>query len=225
MTACRPRRSRIARTLLGSVLATAALAAAGCAPTATYPRIEGSVAISNPRLAPLPELMADAIEAVRGDVATEGGARIAFNLPANTPAAVWNEVARRVDGGVPATDADIAVAHVLQVRLQMGQAEVDVVVEPATGDAGGVPGLVTLSMQQKAFRDWTITRRRDWRVPVEVPALAWQAAEPVIETLEPDVADGPAEPLANPEPAIEPASEPAIEPAAEPDAPVLGSAG
>lgn len=204
------RRSRTACTLFGSTVALAALVVAGCAPTATYPKIEGSVAISNPRLAPLPELMADAIEAVRGDVAGEEGVRVAFNLPENTPAAVWNEVARRVDGGVPATDADAAIAHVLQVRLRMGQAEVDVVVEPA----GGVPGLVTLSMEQRAFRDWSITRRRDWRVPVEVPALAWQAAEPVTETLEPGETNAPAEPLASPEPVVETPS--ADTPAADP---------
>ncbi len=219
------RRSRIVRTLLVSTVALTALAVGGCAPTATYPKIEGSVAISNPRLAPLPELMADAIEAVRGDVATEDGGRVAFNLPENTPAAVWNEVARRVDGGVPATDADASIAHVLQVRLRMGQAEVDVVVEPA----GAVPGLVTLSMEQRAFRDWTITRRRDWRVPAEVPALAWQVTAPVSETvelvepLESSEMNIPAEPLASPEPAVEPAVE--TPSAVDGDMPAVGSAG
>ncbi|MHC4811171.1 MAG: hypothetical protein ACYTEV_12530, partial [Planctomycetota bacterium] len=137
-------------------------------------------------------------------------------LPENTPAAVWNEVARRVDGGVPATDADAAIAHVLQVRLQMGQAEVDVIVEPA----GGVPGLVTLSMEQRAFRDWTIARRRDWRVPVEVPALAWQAVEPLTESLEPAPPAESAEPLASPEAELRtpPADQPADESTGDPEA-------
>jgi hypothetical protein len=169
----RPRRAGIV--LAASLLAGLSVAV-GCAPAATFPKIEGSVAINSPRLAPIPELMADAIEAAREEVETlsaDGELRLAFNLPEETPRSVWLEVARRVPGAVPATASDAAVAHVQQVRVRPNDAEVDVVVEPRADRPSATPYLLTVSLKQEFLRDWRTIRTRAWRLPVDVPALAW----------------------------------------------------
>ena len=198
---------------LAAGLGVAGLLAAGCAPAATYPQVEGSVAIASPRLAPIPRLMAEAIEEHRGDVGVPADADAAgggdapsvvpFNLPEGTPLAVWREVERRVPGARPATADDIAIVHVRQVRIRPGDAEVDVVVEPLPGRPNDVPYLATVTLEQPAFRGWGVVRTRAWRVPTEVPALAWR--DPAAESAD----EAAAEAVARPEPAVEPVEPPA----------------
>lgn len=233
-----PARFASSRSLLAgaTILAAAGLVAGmGCAPSATYPKIEGSIAIDQPRLAPIPELMADAIETAREEVATEAGGRIAFNLPEDTPVAVWNEVLRRVPGSVPATDADQAVVHVTQVRLRGNDADVDVVVEPREARPTATPYLLTVTMKQEFLRDWKVTRSRAWRLPVDVPALAWvpaggravAAPEAVLPPAEGEPAEaGVVEPVAQPADDADgaPAPSPSPSPSSESAAPTLGGA-
>ncbi len=220
----RPRGIRALAGLGATGLGLLAMAAAGCAAAATYPKVEGSVAIDSPRLSPIPELMADAIEVHRQEVAelvaapgspapapapADGPADVTvipFNLPPNTPFAVWREVARRVPGARPATEDDLAVVHVQQLRVRPNDAEVDVVVEPRAGRPNDIPYLATVSFDRPFFSDWRIDRVRAWRVPTDVPALTWADADP----------NRPAEDagaLARPEPVVEPVAEPAPAPA------------
>lgn len=174
----RPSR-RPARPLTAVLVAGAAAAASltGCAPWATYPKVERSVTIAEPRVPPLPELMARAVAvayALEHEAYAEAEELPAtpFNLPVGTPLSVWETVTGRLGEAYPATEAAADVIHVQQIRLRGTQAEVDVIRQPR----GGTPVLTTISFRRELLRGWYVERTRDWRIPTDVPDLGYAGA-------------------------------------------------
>lgn len=108
----------------------------GCTPLATWPPTEGRQPLV-PWAEPCPQLMATSVRFTRQN--TDASAPEVFNLPPGTEWRVWAEVQERLDAlGGPAGTAgltgswrmmnpsDAWAFTVMQVRLDGGQAEVDV---------------------------------------------------------------------------------------------------
>ncbi|MFK7962066.1 MAG: hypothetical protein AB8G96_16250 [Phycisphaerales bacterium] len=162
---------------LGLALVASAASLGGCAPWATYPKVERSVTIAEPRVAPLPELMARAV-AVAYALEHEEYAEAEklpptpFNLPVGTPLSVWETVAGRLGQAFPATEVAPEVIHVEQIRLRGTEAQVDVIRRPR----GGTPVLTTITFRRELLRGWFVERTRDWRIPTDVPELGYAGA-------------------------------------------------
>ena len=101
------------------------LALAGCASTATYPPTAGRATVTA-NTPPLPQVIAGALRYAqqRGNPS----APMVFNLPPDTLETAWVDVAKRLGDGARAMTAEDKDAFtVRQVRINGGQAEVDVV--------------------------------------------------------------------------------------------------
>jgi hypothetical protein len=151
------------RQLTGTILLVLAWLLCGCTPWATYPPIEGAVDISNPALAPIPELMADAVRYVHTLDGGEG--EIVLNLPEGTSAKVYDAVIERLGNARPMRPGDTQAYHVEAVRVRGLDAEVDVI-HPA---AGGVPELMTVYFNQSLMEGWRVKWHRRWRLRIEAP--------------------------------------------------------
>jgi hypothetical protein len=151
-------------------LATAVLLG-GCTMWATYPPIQGAAGIDDPKLSPIPDLMADAIWYAYDEDGQP--APLVFNLPEGTPAAVFDMVTARLpEGSYAMTSPDQRAYHVYEVRVRSFDAQVDVIdTEP-----GGSPALTTFSFQ-RALDGNTVTAVRHWRVRVDVPAPTYYDPE------------------------------------------------
>ncbi|MDY7110156.1 MAG: hypothetical protein SYC29_16115 [Planctomycetota bacterium] len=151
------------RQLTGTLLLSLIFVLCGCTPWATYPPIEGAVDISNPALAPIPRLMADAVRYVH---TLEGGeGEIALNLPEGTSATVYDEVIERLEAARPMQAGNTQAYHVEAVRVRGLDAEVDVI-HPG---AGGVPELMTVYFNQTFAEGWRVKWHRRWRLRIEAP--------------------------------------------------------
>ena len=139
------------------------LAAAGCTPWATYPPIKGAAGINNPKLEPIPELMADAIRHAHEQAG--GGDAIVFNLPEGTPAEVYDRVASKLDNAQPMRESGEAAYHVTEVRVRATDAEVDLIFQ-AEQD---VPQLMTVKLKQHFVGGWQVVDSRIWRIPQQLP--------------------------------------------------------
>ncbi len=70
---------------------------AGCAPSATYPPIQGMVELSGPMIEPIPTLMTESIRYAQSRYG-DGPEEFAINLPPQTPRALYETVIRRLGG-------------------------------------------------------------------------------------------------------------------------------
>ena len=150
------------------VLTVLAFGGTGCAPFATYPPVHGSSTITNPSIAPIPELMARGVAVIHESELERNperaGEPVTFNLPPHTPISVWQNVAQRIGDGRPKRAGDLNAVNIHQVRLRGNVAEVDTIHRPD----GGLPALTTLHMKRK-LSGWTLERTRRWAIPIEEP--------------------------------------------------------
>ena len=79
-------------------------------------------------------------------------------LPAVSPSAVWSP---------DPPEEGQAVFDVRQVRIRGWKAEVDIIQPEDMADPGGLQQVVTYYLRQAPFGDWSVQRRRIWRVPVD----------------------------------------------------------
>jgi hypothetical protein len=121
------------------------------------------VDISNPALAPIPQLMADAVRYAHTLDGGEG--QIALNLPDGTSAKVYDKVIERLENARPMQPEQADAYHVESVRVRGLDAEVDVI-HPG---AGGVPELMTVYFNQTMMEGWRVKWHRRWRLRIEAP--------------------------------------------------------
>jgi hypothetical protein len=172
------------RQLTGTLLLVLALFLCGCTPWATYPPIEGAVDISNPALAPIPELMTGAVRHVREQDGGEG--EIVLNLPEGTPAKVYDAVIERLQTARPMQAGDKGAYHVEAVRVRAMDAEVDVI-HPGNG---GAPELMTIYFRQHLLEGWQVKWHRRWRLRIEAPEAHYVPPPPPEEAGEPEAPTG-----------------------------------
>jgi len=136
---------------------------AGCAPFATYPPVEGSIAINNPTFEPVPSIMADAIRAVHERYG-EGHDDYAINLPEGAPEKAYRYVLHKLGEAKPQESADEWAYHLTAIRSRGLNAEADVIVPRD----GAPPVMVTLRMR-KHLTNYAIESVKQWNYPVELP--------------------------------------------------------
>jgi len=136
---------------------------AGCTPYGTYPPIEGATSLNDPKLAPIPGLMAEALwYAYEHD---RPNAPLVFNLPPGTPASVYDKVTTKLGVECYAMSQPGEPAyHVVEVRVRGTDAQVDVVQRGPDGR----PQLMTVYFQQK-IDGIKVTSARRWRIHVVEP--------------------------------------------------------
>jgi len=160
------------RQLTGTLLLALASFLCGCTPWATYPPIEGAVDISNPALAPIPTLMAEAVRYVHEQ--DGGGGEVVLNLPEDTPAKVYDKVIEKLGTGRPMQPGDRQAYHVEAVRVRAVDAEVDLI-HPGNG---GAPELMTIYFQQQFLDGWRVQWHRRWRIRIEAPEVRYVPPPP-----------------------------------------------
>ena len=144
------------RTLLRISLA---LVLTGCASTATYPPTSGRATVAG-NTPPLPQVMASALRYAqqRGNP----NASMVFNLPPDTLESAWTDVGKRLgDGARPMTAADKDAFTVRQVRVNGGQAEVDVVYPSPEG----VYQILTVHLEGGVGADYRPMFVQRWLIP------------------------------------------------------------
>lgn len=157
----------------------------GCTPMATYPPIEGSFELSGPSTEPIPALMVASIRYVHDKFGGEGG-DYAINLPAGTPAKVYDLVIKRLDAGRPMQDPAEPAYHVTAVRVRGWSAEVDIF-HPRRD---GFYEFVTLSMQRDILPMYKVTNTRMWRTGDVPPGPNYVAANAELAAAEPTESAG-----------------------------------
>jgi len=99
-----------------------------------------------------------------------------FNLPEGSSVHVYEKVkrelryAQRGGEGEPVpfdvmSTPDQNAYHVVELRLRMTDAEVDVVHR----DLGGTPQMTTVVLKQELISGWSVIRSRTWRIPSILP--------------------------------------------------------
>lgn len=152
--------------ILGArVLALVALVAcvSGCTPLATWPPTEGRPPLV-PEAPPCAQLMATSVSFTRSN--TNASAPLVFNLPPKTSWKVWAEVQRQLGSDARMMDASDPWAFtVQQVRLDGGQAEVDV----AYRTNEGIWQMATVKFTGAFGGHYRPTYFQKWMIPVEAP--------------------------------------------------------
>jgi hypothetical protein len=164
------------RQLTGTLLLALAFFLCGCTPWATYPPIED---ISNPALAPIPTLMAEAVRYVHEQ--DDGEGEVVLNLPEDTPAKVYDKVLEKLGAGRPMETGDRQAYHVEAVRVRAVDAEVDLI-HPGNG---GAPELMTIYFQQQFLDGWRVKWHRRWRIRIEAPEVRYVPLPPEEEEPQP----------------------------------------
>ncbi len=161
------------RTLL---LASALLVLAACASTATYPPTSGRASVTG-NTPPLPQLMASSLRYAqqRGNP----NAPMVFNLPPETLGTAWDDVGRRLgDGARPMTANDKDAFTVQQVRLNGGQAEVDIVYPSPEG----VYQILTVYLEGALGADYRPMYVQRWLIPAKQRAFNAPVSGPFADT-------------------------------------------
>jgi hypothetical protein len=146
-----------------------ALAAAGCAPYATFPPIEVTGGLTSPTTEPFPALMIESIRHTAGAQASD----YAWNLPPGSNKRLYDEVTRRLAAGHPMRSDGERAYHVTVVRVRGVKGEVDVIVPKADG----TNELVTVYFENHLGRGWHVVGDRAWALHVEPPAPTLPEAE------------------------------------------------
>jgi hypothetical protein len=153
---------------LGLVLAIALCGAffgamVGCASKRTFPPVDGETLLDT-SLPPAPEVMRIAIAAAHARGSTAGDP-IVFNLPPNVQRSTWRRITEELGGGArPMAASDTLATSVERVRLDGGQAWVDVVVPQ-----GGAFQLFTVHLRGGGLAGWTVTYVQPWTVRTDPP--------------------------------------------------------
>lgn len=137
------------------------LAATGCANYASYPPLEGEASIDQATHAPIPEVIATAIEwcVAREDFRSQQEPVI-FSLPASMGDAAHAAVAEQLKLNGLETDASRADGiEIRSVRMFGLKAMVDMTVPRGTSPAQ----LVTLELQSYVFQPWHVVASNRWR--------------------------------------------------------------
>jgi len=142
-----------------------ALVLAGCASTATYPPTTGRAAMTG-NTPPLPQVMSSALRYAqqRGNP----NATLVFNLPPETLETAWVDVGKRLgDGARAMTAADKDAFTVRQVRINGGQAEVDIVYPSPEG----VYQILTVHLEGAFGADYRPMFVQRWLIPAKAQAF------------------------------------------------------
>lgn len=156
-----------------------AIALAGCQGPSyvNIPAQPGDVAGNDPNSDVVREVVAEAVRGLLLEVPLD--APVAISLPAGSSVLSHADIARRVgeqavsphaEDVEPATQIDVR-----QVRVRGNMAEVDVL---APG-RGGVPRLVTISLNWVPFSGWSAEGVRTWRAGAQDVLLRPEANAPV----------------------------------------------
>jgi len=135
----------------------------GCHTLSTYPPVSGVDELVRPSSAPIPSLMAEAIAFSHQRYGPDKPLRI--NLPKGTPAAVYEQVIRKIGEGEPLREAGKPAYHVTEVRIRGFDAEVDIF-HPRTEYEHE---LVTIRFRRGLFEPFHVKSTRQWRIRVDVP--------------------------------------------------------
>ena len=158
---------RISATLL---LAFGCLVAAACSPAITYPSEEGVMASRSSPGEPVPTLMAYAIEYAHDQWGE--GEDFAINLPAGTPAWVYDKVMKRVGAGHPMQDPGEPAYHVTRVSSQGNTGMVDLFFPKPNGDFG----YVTLTFEMQLIGGYQHRTTRSWQTGDQPPPPSYPDA-------------------------------------------------
>jgi hypothetical protein len=155
----------MSRTTVNQILLalTLALSVGACTPYGTYPPLSGTVQVSKPSFAPFPQLMADSIAHCYETY--DPGAEMVFNLPEGTPAPVYGQVMKRLEGSRPMREWDGRACHVDSIRVRGLDAEVDVIFPRADG----LHDLITIHFHKDVLSGYAIDSTRIWRVRIDPP--------------------------------------------------------
>jgi hypothetical protein len=148
---------------------------AACTPMATYPKIDGAVDWTGPKVEPVPRLMAEAIRYAWEHNGGEG--EPAVNLPPGTPAPVYHVVIARIGAGHPLTDHNEPGYHVETVRVRGMSGEVDLVYPGAAGQNE----YATFFLNRGITNNWHVTASRLWRIRITAPQPNYEAPPPMPE--------------------------------------------
>ena len=137
------------------------VAAAGCANYASYPPLEGEASIDQATQAPIPEVIATAIEwcVAREDFRSQQEPVI-FSLPASMGDDAHAAVAEQLNSNGLETDPSRTDGiEIRSVRMFGLKAMVDMTVPRGTLP----PQLVTLELQSYVFQPWHVSGSNRWR--------------------------------------------------------------
>lgn len=136
---------------------------AACTPLATWPPTEGRQPLV-PWAEPCPQLMASAVAYTRTHAMPS--APMVFNLPPKTERKVWDQVLKELGADARMMEPSDAWAFtVLQVRLDGGEAEVDV----AYRTNEGIWQMATVHFSGAFGGHYRPTYFQRWVIPVETP--------------------------------------------------------
>jgi hypothetical protein len=152
---------RISATLL---LGLACLFAAACSPAITYPPEKGVLTSRASPGEPVPTLMAYAIEYAHDQWGWEED--FAINLPAGTPAWVYEKVIKRIGGGHPLEHPGEPAYHVTRVSSQGNTGMVDLFYPKPDGDYG----YATLTFELQLIGGYEHSATRIWQTREQPPA-------------------------------------------------------
>ena len=146
---------------LFSILTLTSLLAEGCANYASYPVLEGKQRADGPISAPVPEVVATAIEwCVAREDFREQQKPVVFKLPAGMDESAHEAVAKQLRrsnlNSSTSTENGIVIRS---VRLFGLKAMVDMSVPRQYGN----DQLVTLELQSYAFQPWRVVAANRWR--------------------------------------------------------------
>jgi hypothetical protein len=145
--------------------------AAGCAPYATHPRLEGSMQVTGPRVYPVPELMAQAIRFAHDHYCR--GQEYVINLPWDMTPEVYRDVIGILGSGRPMREPGEAAFHVQAVRVRGVEAEVDLIYP----QSGGHHEMVTIYMKRGIIARYDVQDTRLWRVRISPPEPRYRPVE------------------------------------------------
>ena len=146
---------------LFSILMLMSLLMAGCANYASYPPLEGKQRADGPISAPVPEVIATAIEwCVAREDFREQQKPVVFQLPSGMDESAHEAVARELrKSNLNSTMSSADGIVIRSVRLFGLKAMVDMSVPRNYGN----DQLVTLELQSYAFQPWRVVAANRWR--------------------------------------------------------------
>lgn len=140
----------------------------GCAAYVNIPPQAGDIAVHDPNRDNVRDVLTAALTyAVAGTddgevyiqlPAASNAETYSHMLPTISPSAVWSP---------DPPEEGQAVFDVRQVRIRGWKAEVDIIQPEDMANPDGLQQVVTYYLRQAPFGDWSVQRRRVWRVPVD----------------------------------------------------------
>lgn len=147
------------RSLAAAAIVFMLLALNACSPWATYPPVETKMAQSMTRetFEPVPTVMAVALQYARDKYYPEQD--VAINLPAGTPAMVYDKVIKKLGWGHPLVIPDDVALFVSEVRTRSFNGQVDLIHRRTDG----LYEMVTISMSRGPVNKYKVDGFRIWQ--------------------------------------------------------------